>query len=627
MSRDPANEALIWADRGHRVAPLRWKSKKPATRWLNGPERATADVTQVREWFAAGTYSGYLIACGRGLVVLDVDIYRDGAPKDLDEVAALFGEEVLSTFRVGTPRGGMHLYFEADHGHNLASTHSAWFRGVDFQADGSYVVGPGSATADGRYLVEHDLAIRRLPTLLSDLGCLRLLASQRESAFSSIKEQTGRRTALNRASYTIGGLVGAGRLTLDQAEAWLNDVLEAAVDSGCGAADVRSILASGMGSGIQKPLYRQESVERRTHREAVQAYMVHVATIPRKGKTGPTDRAVELAHLIISHRAGGETYTLSSRQAQEVAGLSSADAVSSAQDRLMDIGVLSCVKQPKKGSGKGSRQNFADPTWWRHSVPNLHIPPLGVQGAPVCTALARLIFLLNHDLFRRTGLGPVAHHILCALLQHGEPMALEDLAEAIGQRQPAALTRSSGGKRGALMRLAEADLVFEDSAGQFCVAPDVLADANAALDEALERWDECSAVPISGKGQRQRVQHRAERSAYLGFETTTENGTAKAQSDFDRWVSPLIGPPARGDEPSVSSTARLFGLESLPISEPQSVEPPRRKRSYEADGRRQPTMSMFPRRCSQCGKRHDRKHAVYCGNACRGIAFRTRTVA
>ncbi len=78
---------------------------------------------------------------------------------------------LCSTFTVATPSGGgLHLYFRVSADDGFASV-IGWLPGVDVRGPGrkagGYLVGPGSVTAAGRYVVAADIEVAPLPQWLS----------------------------------------------------------------------------------------------------------------------------------------------------------------------------------------------------------------------------------------------------------------------------------------------------------------------------------------------------------------------------------------------------------------------------------------------------------------------------
>ncbi|MEV5492599.1 bifunctional DNA primase/polymerase [Streptomyces bobili] len=204
-----------------------------------------------------------------------------------------------TTLRVRTPSGGLHVWYRAsDNRRWQCSSGSSQGRAlawqVDVRAHGGYIVAPGTTTEQGTYT---PVGTVREPALLptwlaqelertghlpaADVPAPRPVPPRAQQAVlaagkgrghvqrtlatvlapveacGQVSEGAGFSDALNRAAYTLGGLVAAGRLTREQAE----DAL-----TGC-AREVRpgqdrrieQIIGSGMAAGLKHPLFISHS--------------------------------------------------------------------------------------------------------------------------------------------------------------------------------------------------------------------------------------------------------------------------------------------------------------------------------------------------------------------------------
>ncbi|MFC8394915.1 bifunctional DNA primase/polymerase [Streptomyces sp. NPDC057238] len=198
-----------------------------------------------------------------------------------------------TTLRVRTPSGGLHVWYRAHRRHRWqCSTGSGGGRSlawqVDVRAHGGYIVAPGTATAAGRYLPVG--AVREpapLPSWLAGelerTGHLPAVPAPRpvpprarqavlaagraahggQQSLSAVlapvamcgrvSEGAGFSDALNRAAYTLGGLVAAGRVLQNEAELALREVALAARPGQ--ERRVRQIIRSGMAAGLERPLH------------------------------------------------------------------------------------------------------------------------------------------------------------------------------------------------------------------------------------------------------------------------------------------------------------------------------------------------------------------------------------
>ncbi|MFJ9968781.1 bifunctional DNA primase/polymerase [Streptomyces avermitilis] len=214
-------------------------------------------------------------------------------------LAALRGQpspvEDDTTLRVRTPSGGLHVWYRvADNRRWHCSSGSSQGRAlawqVDIRAHGGYIVAPGTTTRDGTYTpVDTVREPAALPTWLAQelerTGHLpaptipaprpvppraqqAVLAAgggseRTQNMLSSVlapveacglvSEGAGFSDTLNRAAYTLGGLVAAGRLSEQEAERALTQAAVAARPGQVRRAE--SIIRSGMAAGRKHPLY------------------------------------------------------------------------------------------------------------------------------------------------------------------------------------------------------------------------------------------------------------------------------------------------------------------------------------------------------------------------------------
>lgn len=176
--------ALKLAGLGFRIFPLIPGSKQPykGTGWR---AIATTNAEQINKWFDELPDMNYAVNCDEYHVIWDIDEGGNEGKKKhgkeeflrAEDLACGFVEQPIfdATFRVRSPKGGYHLYFNADHGYsNSAST---VIKDCDVRGPDGYVVGPGCYTFDdpdkntveGEYIIETDGAPADLPGWLKSL--------------------------------------------------------------------------------------------------------------------------------------------------------------------------------------------------------------------------------------------------------------------------------------------------------------------------------------------------------------------------------------------------------------------------------------------------------------------------
>lgn len=142
----------------------------------------TSDETAIRRWFIERPGMNYAVVCDEWHVILDPDtgVAKNGHVKQGEanfraaEEAAGAGDFSIfdATFRVRTPKGGVHLYFKCDRAYK--NSVSTIIPDVDVRGPDGYVVGPGCWTADdpenntaeGVYQIEVDGEPADLPSWL-----------------------------------------------------------------------------------------------------------------------------------------------------------------------------------------------------------------------------------------------------------------------------------------------------------------------------------------------------------------------------------------------------------------------------------------------------------------------------
>jgi hypothetical protein len=278
----PLWSALAAADTGWHVFPCAPGAKRPALR-ENWQDLATTDAGRIRAWWARQPYN-IGIACGPSrLVVIDLDVARDGrtgldgpvsGADALERLCRAHGQRFpAGTYTVDTPSGGSHLYFTAS---DPPVRNSAGRLGplIDVRADGGYVVGDGSRIGDRCYAARGDflpLALplpawiarllteepafpdgsRPLPALDRAQGRAYALAAFREETRRVAEARVGTRNdTLNRAAFSLGQLVAAGLIPPLPV---MTGLAGAAARAGLPADEARRTIRSGMAAGARKP--------------------------------------------------------------------------------------------------------------------------------------------------------------------------------------------------------------------------------------------------------------------------------------------------------------------------------------------------------------------------------------
>lgn len=229
-----------------------------------------------------------LTGLANGFHTLAVLAALRGRPSPTDDQA---------TLRVRTPSGGLHVWYRAaDNRRWQCSSGSSSGRAlawqVDVRAHGGYIVAPGTTTEQGTYTVVGDVrepaplpgwlaqelertghlpaphipAPRPVPpraqqAVLAAGGgkdrtqrLLRAVLAPVE-ACGEVSEGAGFSDTLNRAAYTLGGLVAAGRLSEEEATRLLTETAVAARPGQ--ERRVEQIVRSGLAAGLKNPLHFQ----------------------------------------------------------------------------------------------------------------------------------------------------------------------------------------------------------------------------------------------------------------------------------------------------------------------------------------------------------------------------------
>ncbi|MBN9801383.1 hypothetical protein DMP15_29780 [Pseudonocardia sp. UM4_GMWB1] len=185
--------ALEAAAAGLYVFPLYPGTKNmPAVKdWEN---EATRDPEKIMQWWAKRPYNLAIATLPSRLVVVDLDPAKPGAPELAEpyegckhglqvfqRMADAAGEKFpLDTYRVQSPRKGVHLYFRAPDDVELRNSESRLAPLLDVRAGGGYIVAATSRRSDGVYRAQNSRPIAPLPRWLLDAMCAARPAPQPE---------------------------------------------------------------------------------------------------------------------------------------------------------------------------------------------------------------------------------------------------------------------------------------------------------------------------------------------------------------------------------------------------------------------------------------------------------------
>lgn len=268
--------ALGYAGKGWQVFPCLPSGKQPLT--LHGLKEATTDPEQIRTWWRKWPDANIAIATGAasGIFVVDLDFDHDG----IDSLVKLEAGKPkgLATLECATGGGGAHLYFTWPDGFEIRNSAGKLGRGIDIRGEGGYVIAPPSLHKSGEryqwctaypepldppsWLIAASTAPNdphprtrpgRPPTAFQPAGRLSRYAQQalqNELDILYSTAQGGRNDQLNRSAFSLGQLVGAGKL---DAEFVIDQLTGAGLAIGLAENEVRNTIKSGIAKGINHP--------------------------------------------------------------------------------------------------------------------------------------------------------------------------------------------------------------------------------------------------------------------------------------------------------------------------------------------------------------------------------------
>lgn len=290
MPRDPFIDAthMLQASRLGGVLPLRYGRKSPPPTGYTGRGAPYPRPEQIEVWRRTGRFQGIALRLAPGLLGVDVDMYDGKQGRESYERLTAECGELPATWMVTSRDDGS--------GIRLFTVP----RGVDWQegqagpgielihAGHRYIVAPPSVHPSSRPYrwIRPDGGTSRRPPSVGVLAALPPAWGRRLTSCAAEPQTTmaaapairscstyatatfngvigdlarmvpgqGRNNALNRAAYTLGGLVAAGLLGEADVEQALYD---AAVSCGHvqkhGPGQTRRTIKSGMRAGIQRP--------------------------------------------------------------------------------------------------------------------------------------------------------------------------------------------------------------------------------------------------------------------------------------------------------------------------------------------------------------------------------------
>lgn len=190
--------ALGYAKRGWHVFPARPGGKSPATQ--HGFKDGTTEKARIVQWWQRDPDRNVAIVTGApsGIAVLDIDT-RSGGDETLASLEAKHGS--LPQTLVAATGGGRHYYLELPAGQSVRSVKIG--DGIDFKADGGYVIAPPSKHPSG---AQYRWASDPNRTRLAPCPEWLLEATRRPRATGSKTVDDAANTALGRLFQELGWL-------------------------------------------------------------------------------------------------------------------------------------------------------------------------------------------------------------------------------------------------------------------------------------------------------------------------------------------------------------------------------------------------------------------------------------
>jgi len=144
---DRLSHVLELTELNFRLHPLEPKLKRPiVSGW---PLLATNDQQIIQRWYRVDPERNWGIACGRGLLVIDIDVKKGDGERSWHDF--LGGKKLPKTVEATTPSKGRHLYYAYDDKITIGNSAGSLAKFVDVRADGGFVACVPSVTDEGSY--------------------------------------------------------------------------------------------------------------------------------------------------------------------------------------------------------------------------------------------------------------------------------------------------------------------------------------------------------------------------------------------------------------------------------------------------------------------------------------------
>jgi hypothetical protein len=253
-----------YAGAHYRVLPLARGGKRPhaVLGYEGGVHHGDVDYQLIRRWWDSAPSANIGIACGQGLVVIDLD-RKNGAdgPRELAGLCQARGIAMPDVPWARTPSGGAHLWMRWPWAGGVPNR-TGLLPGVDVKGDGGYVVVPPSGLVMPRLEAGQEAIDRILPYEWAG-GCPCTLPAIPDGlgewiatapASSSVQDRPepfrndaglvpgNRNNELSRLAASLFRRYGTGTAGLEQVTATLREAWEKMDNHGFPWSEVRTII-------------------------------------------------------------------------------------------------------------------------------------------------------------------------------------------------------------------------------------------------------------------------------------------------------------------------------------------------------------------------------------------------